>query len=867
MAFSDTRGCSKSWRIESRLGLCSCAAGLVLAALSPLSAVAQATGGQTESGPVTSAGGRSGVDVAGVVVNGVPYRETVLPTRLKMNSTYGLSLSVMDTPRNTTLLSTTQLQTLNINDPRAFSYLTSSSYTDSAFGTPNIPRIRGQYADVFYNGMRSSFTDNGYGAPINFDSIDNIAITKGPASVRDGPGPGVGGEVDLLTKRPSLDDFKTQVDVTLDTINNRRWLVDTGGPVIPGVLGLLISYSGEDSGSYFYGHYFHKSAVYAALRWRPNANYQLDFNTEINVEDYTENVGINRVNQQLIDHGTYLQGAPDGNECFSTFSLPCAPGIPIGSPGNPYSPVVPILTETMLTTPVQLNPKITIDQTPGTNARAVMFNAQVIQTLSLGENLTLENNTFFNYLNSDNQAFYYFADNSNGSWTIEDRFDLNGNFTFHLGSWAVGNQFVTGINARFQHVNYITNFSAEAVSVYDLTANPALWNFAGSYQFLADAFPYQSVFGRQQYGVPARDPVNGENTGVSDLWDVGYFFQDRMELSREFSFLFGARIDAIWDHSRDPLPCLAENFCDSFLPAQYSTGVYGDGDVNGSLVWRPQNWISSYLTFDWTQSINPNGGVGGVNAFGQVPDSVLLRGNSYLYEAGVKLNLLNNKLFIGAAVFDQKHGVPTGQAGQKLDQANIRGVEIEGNYQPNRNLYVTASYSFIKITLNDVPSFYDWPAQPGINLDGGALIFDIFKPGQHVDQPGQPQHVFNFLANYKFPVGVGVRFGAQVTGPIETTPSAWLDLPAMLNADGPAILNYLPASVVASGGFYKSPIIPWQFTLNAAVFYEFKTYRITLSCYNFTNQRNWQPSPSIYGNDFLVQNNPRSFEVRLEAKF
>ena len=60
---------------------------------------------------------------------------------------------------------------------------------------------------------------------------------------------------------------------------------------------------------------------------------------------------------------------------------------------------------------------------PGTNARAVMFNFQAIQTLSLGGNLTLENNTFFNYLNSDNQDFYYFADNSNGSWTIENRLD------------------------------------------------------------------------------------------------------------------------------------------------------------------------------------------------------------------------------------------------------------------------------------------------------------------------------------------------------------------------------------------------------------------------------------------------------------
>ena len=100
-----------------------------------------------------------------------------------------------------------QLQAVNIQDPRSFSYLTSSSYTDSAFGGPNVPRIRGQYADVFYNGMRSSFTSTGYGAPLSFNSIETINITKGPASVIAGPGPGVGGSADFITKRPEMSEF------------------------------------------------------------------------------------------------------------------------------------------------------------------------------------------------------------------------------------------------------------------------------------------------------------------------------------------------------------------------------------------------------------------------------------------------------------------------------------------------------------------------------------------------------------------------------------------------------------------------------------------------------------------------------------
>ncbi|HEY1447311.1 MAG TPA: TonB-dependent receptor [Caulobacteraceae bacterium] len=824
--------------------LCLTAAGLALLGLVPVRALA------ADEGPVKTAP----TDVSELVVNGIPYRETVLPTRLKLNSIYGLDLNVMDTPRNTTLLSTTQLETINIKDPRAFSYLTSSSYTDSAFGTPNIPRIRGQYADLFYNGMRASFTDNGYGPPINFDSFQNIAITKGPASVVNGPGPGVGGGVDLLTKRPNLNAFTGSADVTLDTVSNHRWRVDVGGPIVSGVLGAMISYSGEDSGSYFYNHWMRKNAVYGALRWRPNDNYQLDFNTELNVEQYTENVGINRVNQNLIDHGLYLQGAPDGNECFSTFSPPCMVGIPIGSPGNPYSPVTPILTETNLTTAVHLDPRITIDQTPGTSARALIYNAQIIQTLALGHGLTLENNTFFNYLNSDNVDNYYFADQSNGSWTLENRLDVSGDF--NLG--PVANQFIAGLSFRFAHVNYITNFSAEPASVYDLTSNPALWVFSPDYQALANAFPYKSVFGRIQYGVPARDIVNGANTGVSNLYDTGFFFQDRMTFSPQWSLLFGGRIDALQDNTRDPLGGTVCEFCFTDLPEKHTTGVYGVGDINTSLVWRPEREVSLYATFDWTQSVNPNGGAGGINALTQAPDSSLLRSDSYLYELGAKLNLLGDKLFVGTAVFDQKHSVRTGQAGQTTNMANTRGVEIEANYQPNRNLFVTASYSYIKTTLNSVPSFYDWPAQPGVNVDGAALIFAKFLPGQKVDQPAQPQHVFNFLGNYKFPIGVGLRFGAQVTGPIETTPSGFIDL---------ANSALVPASVIAAGGYYKSPVIPWQYTLNAAIFYEFSRYTITLSVYNFTDQRNWQASPSIYGNDFLVQNDPRTFEIRLQAKF
>jgi hypothetical protein len=844
-----------AWRRSLWLTATAAALAAVITPAAALAADADSTAGPVATAP----------DASEVVVNGIPYKETVLPTRLSSSSTYGLNLNVMDTPRNTTLLSTTQIETLNIQDPRAFSYLTSSSYTDSAFGTPNIPRIRGQYADVFYNGMRSSFTDNGYGAPLNFDSFDNIAITKGPASVVDGPGPGVGGEVDLLTKRPSLTRTVIQGWGTIDSLGNRRFNIDVGGPIIDDVLGIRISYSGEDSdNTYFYGHFMKKNALYAALRWTPNNNYQLDFNTDVVYEDYTEEVGLNRVNQNLIDHTQYLQGAPVGEEFSDLIGSPPIPvGLEVPGNTNPYSPATPIFTVINLTNSVAINPRITLDQTPGVDSKALLYNAQLIQTYHFNNNLSLENNTFFDFQDSENQEPYYYADASNGSYTIENRTDLN--FSFDVGS--VQNQAVAGVSFRYAHTNYISDFNAESVSVYDLTSNPKLWVYSGAYQLAyADAYTYKGPFGSTLYGVPGRDSTSLGNTGISDLWDIGGFFQDRITFTPQVSLLFGGRLDAVQDHSFDPLGGAICDSCFNTLPQSHTTAIYGLGNANVSLVYTPEAWISGYLTADFTQSINPDGGEGGVNAFLQTADSKLLRADSYLYEAGLKFNLLNNKLFASGAVFDQKRDVPTGYGGTIPVAADIAGVEIEGNYQPTRSFFATASYSFIRTTLSSAPQFYNYPAEPGINVDGGAL-FAVFAPGQKFNDPGMPQHVFNFLGNYKFANGIGLRTGVQVTGPIQTSPDGWLDVNA-----SEAGLGLVPAAIAAGAGpnglvYYHSPLIPWQFTWNAAIFYEISKYTFTLSVYNLTNQRNWQPSPTLYGNDFLVMDDPRTFEFRVQAKF
>src|SRR5580692_2673746 len=280
----------------------------VIASFSVLTAyhAAHAQQSTTSAAPPTSTG-----DLDEIVVNGIKRGELILPTQVTSTSAYGLDLGVMDTPRNNTLLSKAQLDALNVQNPGGFSYLTSSSYSDASFGEPNIPRIRGQYADMFFNGMRDSFTLNGYGAPISFNSVDSIDIVKGPASVQGGPGAGVGGAIDITTKMPSFVKSTEAFNVEVDSQQKRRASFDIDGPLTSNTAA-RVSFTSDDSGSYYYDMYFHQQSLFAAVLTELTPRYSVLVTGGFEDTRYRENDGVNRASQGLIDNGTYLTGGVVG---------------------------------------------------------------------------------------------------------------------------------------------------------------------------------------------------------------------------------------------------------------------------------------------------------------------------------------------------------------------------------------------------------------------------------------------------------------------------------------------------------------------------------------------------------------------------
>ena len=89
-----------------------------------------------------------------VDADSVPIEESILATSRPFVSLYGTEKGIVDTPRNVTIISRAQLDAISIRDPRDFTKVTSSAYTQSNFGAPSNPSIRGQTADMLVNGMR-----------------------------------------------------------------------------------------------------------------------------------------------------------------------------------------------------------------------------------------------------------------------------------------------------------------------------------------------------------------------------------------------------------------------------------------------------------------------------------------------------------------------------------------------------------------------------------------------------------------------------------------------------------------------------------------------------------------------------------------
>lgn len=725
------------------------------------------------------------------VTSDVGVEELVLPIARPFNSVFGTDDNIVDVPRNVTIISRQQLSDISIESVLDFSKLTSSAFTTTNFGAPANASIRGQSADLFLNGVRSRITSNGNGLPLDFNSVESVNIVKGPATAVQGTSMYVGGFIDLISKRPYFDKFKGAASVTVGSYNTRRWTVDFGGPLSK-ELAYRISYSGEDSKSYFENGFKKTHAFYGALTYRPNPNYELFLNSQYFVANYTENWGINRVTQNLIDNGLYTTGINVNNNSA-------------GSPSDPQNSyhVLASGNEIAWGPEVRLNRHKRLLR-PSNDSYGEEFNIQAIQTLKVGDNVTVKNTSFFSNTERDTISTYYYSEIIDPSKFAENRTEV----IVKLPKAQIN----TGLDLRYQRTVAYDDYFFEPANVWDLTQDINYVNVYNSESFVngGAGFPVPGWPGRfAQPGV-----FNGD-TNDSKGTTVGPFFQATWDPSEKWSIVTGGRVDFFSAKVREPLlPSFPQDEIDVKLP-----------NYNVSLIYKPTSTSSVYFTYN--KSKNTSGAVGnggGITGWAEDAsgnfylDKELFQQPSELFELGTKYALKGNTLFLNFAVYDQKRTAKS-TSSTVVQEFHYKGFEAELNFQPNKSLYATMSYSYVDA---EGSAGYQYGLFGGITeMPPGNLTNPTVPIGTMTKVSGLPSHQFNALVSYSFDNGLTFTANTVVTGEINNNTSGSL-------------------------------VIPVQYTLDAAVSYKYKNWNFRAQVLNVTDEENWSPPNAVYGNGSIL---------------
>ena len=792
-----------------------------------------------------------------VVVTGanIPINEAIVPTIRPINAVYGLDLNVMEIPRNVTIISRAQLDDISVLDVRDFTKLTTSSFTTTNFGAPSNPSIRGQTADVFINGMREGLTSNGNGMPIDFNAIDSVDILKGPPGVVYGASNYVGGYFNFITKQPFFDRLQGSMSATFGSYDQYRWNIDIGGPIIPDKLAFRISYSGIDSGSYYENQVTQTQSIYAALTWIPTDKYKLEVNVDGYSATYTENNGFNRPTQNLIDNGQYFSGNVIG------FLSGGAPVFGVPFPQN-------VQSGSNLVQPgglVGLDRSIRLLR-PGDGSYGKSIRAQAIQTFTINDNFSIVNNTFVQGLDRHTKDSAFYSEIIPSAFSFENRTEFHINFDIPFGGggsggepvvdgkeakapvpetkpgFVLGNKINLGVDFHYQEVTAFDDFFDEPLNAWNLATSRNFIHYVNFSSFTALPVPNNPGW----TGTPG--VFNGD-TNYSKVFTVAPFYEHVFDFGEHFSLLAGARADILWVKVNDPLyaEAAAAGTVNPNGPPGARASVV-EPNFNVSPTFKPWKWFTTYFTYNYSQSYAAgNGGgfpAGDGSGHATIPVTNELHVHSDLYEVGAKASLLGDTLFINAALF-QQHRVNPG-LGASYSRDTARGFEIEADYQPSRNFYLSAGYSYINSFIHGSPGFVaqvypiDSVHQLGPN---GTVITDNGKslPLGIYREPGVPAHAVNLLAKYQIPTSFGTFgaiFGETVTGPM--------------------FLGY--------GGYVR---IPAQHEEDLTFFYHTKDdhFEAKIALLNLTDQKLWGPPNAVYGYDSVVAEWPFHVEGTITFKF
>ena len=727
---------------------------------------------------------------------------------------FGDNLALQDIARSVTPISSELIEQLNITTLQDVLAVSPNTYSASGFGAPSLPTIRGQLGELFQDGTRRQAGNNGFGVPLSFNSVEQIDVVKGAPPVLFGSSQRNGGFVNLQSKVASTDESKGKASLSAGRWDQYSAQIDYTAPIIKDKVGFRVSYEHLDHGSYYDYSGTKSDSLFAALRILPDDKSTWDINFELYQVEFTDNAGINRPTQALIDDGLYITG--QGLQ---------ANGSTVPAAGSIVSPTgqVNIDRSTVLTDPDNQN-------------EATTYLIHSIYKRELSANASLKNITYFQHLQREEIAQNSFVEIIDGADTAQNRTEL----TY---SWNDEQQTIFAFDVRYNKVLGYSQFTTEADLPIDLTgplSNRRIPLTDAQKARLVELRPGVFVSPGAQYDIDndGSGDFNLSDTTDSRSWQTGFAIQQDSDWTDKLHTSVGYRVDYYDVEARDPIApqgqtAASDSINDTLQSGQVSFNYKLNADFTG------------YGAASYNEATSNSMAGGNVLGGGNVISAQNFATENTLVEFGLKYAPIDSDWYADGAVFSQRRSL------RNRDGSNtgIRTTGFESQvFYDAYPYWLSAGYSYIDARYDNSASSQD-SAQVADAFDNsrpdiiagtgvGAPSFTPFAPSNSQVQ-GIPEQSFSFNGNYSITSKWQTGFSGLYTK------SYPLD-------------------------FLQTVKIRDQYTLNVNTSYAFTpSTKLRLDVNNITNQKNWRPvfEGGYFGATLAFPELPINAKLTLTHKF
>ncbi|MGY0639079.1 MAG: TonB-dependent receptor domain-containing protein, partial [Paraglaciecola chathamensis] len=452
------------------------------------------------------------------------------PKNAIIDGPFGKDKSLTDIARTLTSISSDMLEQLSIDDLQDVLALVPNTYSASGFGAPSLPTIRGQLGELFQQGMRRQAGNNGFGIPLSFNSVGQIDVVKGAPSVILGTTQRNGGFVNLNNKTATLSGTDVKLQASAGSWEHYRGQVDVNTAIEEGKSGIRVSAEYIDNDSYYDFTEYQSEDLFIAYTLLPDDKSSWNISFEYYDVDFTDNAGINRPTQNLIDNGLYITGQgvqPNGSQVPGAFAVVS----PTGEVRIPRS--------TVLTDPDNIN-----------NAQTYVLHSTYERQLNAVHTLT--NRSYFQYLNREEIAQNSFVEIIDGAKTAQNRLEIN-------STWSGAQQTTWGVDIRYNDVLGYSQFTTEADLPIDLLGSIEQRRIPltqAQQARLIELRPGVFVSPGANYDIDGdgNNDFSLSDTTDSTTWQTGLFAEQDSDWTNRFSTTIGLRADHYDVTARDALP-------------------------------------------------------------------------------------------------------------------------------------------------------------------------------------------------------------------------------------------------------------------------------------------------------------------------